>query len=624
MGNKDFTFLTGKQLSDNKIDIIKKRGRKAAITDFSILLGGYVSDTYIDNDTSLEGRAGYYWTKTSGGFNNCVRLGTLDGNIGDSTVYTRDNGARPALPFSSISNIPTNGVSREAKKSKDGILEVEYGYYPQKAVSKILQNRLEQAYKDGNIKETGNKYTTDSRRRNEYDETFSKRELEEFEFEGHRYVRVEANFCDEDCTLSNGENYNYGDIVWVEVSPVKWLVDEKEKIMLSDKILFAGIQFNNAETYDGNFEETDIKRFMDNYFSKEITAGIGYEIEEEKETTRRRNPYGFDFADVKEEEIIKGCIESNIPVFLHGKPGDGKSARIKQIDSDCEIIYMRNATPDSLCGKSAIDSSTGKMTDIPPTWYEKIKEKCEKDPENQHIIFFDELTNALPSMQAMAFNIVLDGEVNGKWKLPQNARIVAAGNELEDSLAANQMAEPLYDRFAHVYIETRAKDWLDWASKNNIHPAIYAYIAYGGDDVLRTDYNGKTPNADPRKWEKASDVLYATNKPEMLRALIGEDLTRDFIAFVNEQVVTVEDVINHNYTKRDLEMNSSQRYATALSLSSVSEEHFEIVREFMKLLGDEAKSTFESMWTHGDEKRLEKLMEIRMSEENISQGGIER
>ena len=307
MGNKDFTFLTGKQLSDNKIDIIKKRGRKAAITDFSILLGGYVSDTYIDNDTSLEGRAGFYWTKTSGGFNNSVRL-VYYRDLNSNFVNLRYYGARPALPFSSISNIPTNGVSRGAKKSKDGILEVEYGYYPQKTVSKSLQTRLEQAYKDGNIKETGNKYTTDSRRHDEYEETFSKRELEEFEFEGHRYVRAEANLSDEDCTLSNGENYNYGDIVWVEVSPVKWLVDENEKIMLSDKILFAGIQFNNAETYDGNFEETDIKRFMDNYFSKEITAGIGYEIEED--TSEFKEDETSIVSDLKKEnENLKQELE---------------------------------------------------------------------------------------------------------------------------------------------------------------------------------------------------------------------------------------------------------------------------------------------------------------------------
>ena len=167
---------------------------------------------------------------------------------------------------------------------------------------------MEQAYKDGNIKETGNKYTTDSRRYDELNETFSKRELEEFEFEGYRYVRVEANFYVEDCTLSNGENYNYGDIVWVEVSPVKWLVDENEKIMLSDKILFAGVQFKHTKDYDGNFEETDIKRFMDNYFSKEITAGIGYEIEED--TSEFKEDETSIVSDLKKEnENLKQELE---------------------------------------------------------------------------------------------------------------------------------------------------------------------------------------------------------------------------------------------------------------------------------------------------------------------------
>ena len=59
----DFTFLTEEQyFGDDKLDILERRGTKAAITDFSILLGAYVSDYHIDNDSSLEGRTGYYWT----------------------------------------------------------------------------------------------------------------------------------------------------------------------------------------------------------------------------------------------------------------------------------------------------------------------------------------------------------------------------------------------------------------------------------------------------------------------------------------------------------------------------------------------------------------------------------
>ena len=67
-------------------------------------------------------------------------------------VDRRNGGARPALPFSSISSIPTNGES--GKRAKDGVLEVEYGYYPQKAVSRDMQERLERAYRSGNISKT--------------------------------------------------------------------------------------------------------------------------------------------------------------------------------------------------------------------------------------------------------------------------------------------------------------------------------------------------------------------------------------------------------------------------------------------------------------------------------------
>ena len=227
-------------------------------------------------------------------------------------------------------------------------------------------------------------------------------------------------------------------------------------------------------------------------------------------------------------------------------------------------------------------------------------------------LIFDELTNALPSIQGMAFNIILDGEVNGIWKLPENARIVAAGNDLDDSLAANEIAEPLFNRFAHVYIDTTVDDWLDWAmtpDKNyealdyqrqensfKIHPAIYAYIAYNeaiSKYVLRTRYDGKKPNADPRKWEMASKVLYKTGKPEMLRALIGEDF------------------LNENYSEEDLKMDTSKKYITIVNLSLVDEENVEVIRDFVAKLGKELLATFYLLWTHGDETRLEKIAELK-------------
>ena len=63
-------------------------------------------------------------------------------------------------------------------------------------------------------------------------------------------------------------------------------------------------------------------------------------------------------------------------------------------------------------------------------------------------------------------------------------------------------------------------------------------------------------------------------------------------------------------------MDISEKAATALALSRVEEEQIETVRSFMKKLGNEALSLFETLWVQGDNSRLEKLIELK---ENILQ-----
>ena len=626
-GTNEFTLLSYEQTFGNrKIDVIEQLGGKCAISDFAILLGAYVSDDYfIEDDSSLKGRTTWWWTRTSSG-NGDVRYVGKDGSRGWFDAGRRSGAVRPALQFSSISDISPNGV-----RGRSGFLEVEYGEYPQYAVDTRLARTLDSEYSAGRLKKTGKTYTTDSRLWNVNSESFKAREHYEYEYNGKKYVKVK--YVDTDsCKLSNGESYQNGDEVWVEVSPIKWLVDEKSRLMLSKTCLASGIRFCNDGQYGGDFKATEMYMFLNKHFAKDIVPSVVHKMtpeekaqyeEERKQAEKRRNPYGFKFGRVSEEGIIRGAIESGIAVFLHGPSSEGKSARVKQIDPTCEIIYLRNATPESLNGKSVYNAQTGEMIDVKPTWLKKIEEKCEKEPDRFHIVFFDEITNALPSIQGIAFNIVLDREVNGVWKLPENARIVAAGNDMKDSLAANQLAEPLFNRFAHVYIKTTTESWLKWASEHNIHPAIYSYIAYKKGETLRSKYDGEKPNADPRKWEMASKMLYATGSPEMLRALVGEDITREFVQFCNQQVITLDDVINGNYTDRDIQaLNTAERYATTMGLSQVDDANLEKVRGFVTGLGAEFGAIFDALWTHGDESKLERLAEAKLAE--MPGGGIRR
>ena len=633
----NFTFLTQEQcFGRDKLDILKKRGTKAAITDFSVLLGGRLSSEHVKNDSFLEKRTGYYWTKSDDGANDACIVKD-DGSFYCDNVNRRNSGARPALPFSSIGSIPTNGES--GKRARDGILEVEYGYYPQKAVSKDMQERLERAYRSESISKTRNIYTTDSVDHNKDDTSFQPQTHQEYEYNGKRYVRVKANsyYDGYDFTLSNDEQYRDGDNVWVEVQPVKWLVDEKSRMMITEKIIFAGVQFNKERNYHTrDFDRTDIKTFMDRYLSKDLVQSRSMLKQTRTSSNgakKNENPYNLDFSKTSEADVIRAAIQSNVSIFLHGKPGCGKSDRVKQLDPDFIELNLSHLDPELLDGLAG--EKDGKSVHIKPPWLEELEAKCQEETDKIHILFLEELTNASPMMQSKAYGIALDKKVAGRWKLPENARVVAAGNELEDSLVANEMAEPLYDRFAHVNIETNKENWLEWAvtpesfyerldynketqPKQKIHPAIYAFISYKGDEVLRTPYNREhpEPHADPRRWKMASDMLYASNNPGTLRAIVGEDLTRDFIYFCQLPTITIEDVLKGNYTGEELEeMDLGRKLATVSRLVAVDSENMPKVREFTKKLGAEICKKFEVQWTYGDEERLEQLQEIIMQEQ---------
>ena len=635
MNNQDLTLLSEGQIwgndKESQLEVIRKYGTKAAITDLCVLTGSYLcedTDYNIDEDSSLKGRTSWFWTRSCDNDNDV--LAVYKNGYGNLKYrYERTGAVRPALQSSVIfSQISPNRV-----RGYNGTEEVEYGEYPQNAADSRMQNILKSIYKIG-MNKTGRNYTFNSTRADDYD-TKKTVTYDEYEYQGKKYICIKATLSFSSYMLSNGVEYRSGDYVWVEVSPVKWLIDDRTGILISKKGLVSGIRFLDKGTnYEGDFDRTEMKEYLDRYMLRDLTQSVTFTrlqdvtLEEkaqfeEKQAERRRNPYGLKFGQVSEEEIIRGAIESGVAVFLHGPSSEGKSARVKQIDPTCEIIYLRNATPESLNGKSVYNGSTGEMMDVPPTWLKKLQEKCEKEPDRFHVVFFDEITNALPSIQGIAFNIVLDREVNGIWKLPENARIVAAGNDMKDSLAANQLAEPLFNRFAHVYIKTTTEGWLKWASEHNIHPAIYSYIAYKKGETLRSKYDGEKPNADPRKWEMASKMLYATGSPEMLRALVGEDITREFVQFCNQQVITLDDVINGNYTDRDIQtLNTAERYATAMGLTLVDDDNLEKVRGFVTRLGAEFVAIFDALWTHGDESKLERLAEAKLAE--MPGGGIRR
>lgn len=271
----ELTLPTKEQLfGDNKLDIMDKRGIDAIITDFSILLGGFEDN---NEKNGLKNRIGHYWTKTDDGNHGAYAV-SLDKVLGlnklismpiRSYVFSRHIGARPILQYSLIQNLPLKKVMAD-----DGVLEIEFSEYPQWVPSHDYQLVLENAFKNGTITKLEDHISTDSRKPSEIYKGHEFQELKHqiYEYKGKKYIKVKVNTDRRNgFKLSNGITYNNGDYVWIEISPIKWLVDEKQNIMLTENIIFAGVQFNEKQNYiTSNFHKTTIYRFINTYLIKDL------------------------------------------------------------------------------------------------------------------------------------------------------------------------------------------------------------------------------------------------------------------------------------------------------------------------------------------------------------------
>lgn len=265
-GDVKFKILSYNEVfGDNKSQVIRELGTKCTISDFAILLGGSVAEEkQADDDNSLEARTGYWYLSSSDWLDKVFIVG-FDGEektLGNSA--RRDGGIRPVIQYSEISGILPN-----EKKSISYISEVEYGEYPQNVVDSELGNKLEIEYSAGRLRKTGKKYTTDSRWHDNYNKEFAPIEHEEYEYNGKKYVCVKSKANNTNYILSNGKNASLG-YYWVEVLPIKWYVDEEAKLLISKICLASGIRISDSEQFNIKFRKTDMYKFLNKYFAKEI------------------------------------------------------------------------------------------------------------------------------------------------------------------------------------------------------------------------------------------------------------------------------------------------------------------------------------------------------------------
>jgi hypothetical protein len=278
------------------------------------------------------------------------------------------------------------------------------------------------------------------------------------------------------------------------------------------------------------------------------------------------------------------AFKNKRPVFLWGPPGIGKSELIADLTEDLggHMIDLRLGQMDStdIRGIPFFNKNNEKMDWAPPIDLPD-EEMASKYPVI--VLFLDEMNSAAPAVQAAGYQLILNRRI-GKYVLPDNVVIVAAGNRESDKGVTYRMPSPLANRFVHLEVRPDYDSWFQWAVNHKVHQDVVGYIGFAKQDLF--DFEPKSASrafATPRTWSFVSDFLYdedATDAElvDLIAGTVGEGLAVKFMAHrkVAGQMPKPEDVLSGKVTELKVKEISAM-YSLTISLC------YELQEQYRKL-----------------------------------------
>jgi hypothetical protein len=276
---------------------------------------------------------------------------------------------------------------------------------------------------------------------------------------------------------------------------------------------------------------------------------------------------------VQARKSLLKAFSKKRPLFLWGPPGIGKSELVADIAQELGgyMIDLRlgQMEPTDIRGIPFYNKDTGKMD-----WAEPVDLPTEEFAGQYPIVvlFLDEMNSAAPSVQAAAYQLILNRRV-GKYFLPDNVVLVAAGNRESDKGVTYRMPTPLANRFIHQEMRVDFASYQDWAVNNNIHKDVVGYLSFAKQDLY--DFDPKSASrafATPRSWTFVSQILEDEDGDDdtimnLIAGTVGEGLAVKFMAHrkVAGRMPKPEDILSGK--EKDLNVKEvSAMYSLVISM----------------------------------------------------------
>jgi hypothetical protein len=303
---------------------------------------------------------------------------------------------------------------------------------------------------------------------------------------------------------------------------------------------------------------------------------------------------------VQTRKAVLKAFKTKRPVFLWGPPGIGKSEVIAEITQELNghMIDLRMAQmePTDIRGIPFFNKDLGKMDWAPPI------DLPDEELASQYpivVLFLDEMNSASPAVQAAGYQLILNRRV-GKYKLPDNVVMVAAGNRESDKGVTYRMPMPLANRFVHLEMKADFNSWQAWAVNNKIHKDVVGYLSFAKQDLY--DFDSKSSSrafATPRTWTFVSEMLADEDTDNdtlfnLIAGTIGEGLAVKFAAHrkLSGKMPQPADILSGKV--KDLEVKEvSAMYSLAMSMCYELKDALEVKKVDMKKFHEMADNFFD-------------------------------
>jgi hypothetical protein len=199
--------------------------------------------------------------------------------------------------------------------------------------------------------------------------------------------------------------------------------------------------------------------------------------------------------------ILKVGLNVNVPMFLWGPPGIGKSQIVAQVATELKLplIDIRAVLldPVDLRGVPSVERGTTRWN--PPNFL---------PTEGEGVLFLDELSQAPDSVQSSLLQLVLDRRL-GEYCMPEGWRILAAGNRVTDGTFSRKISKALGSRFAtHLELAVDLDEWCAWAIANQVPSEIIGFLRLRPDLLHYFDAKAQGNSFPcPRVWANVGQFL---------------------------------------------------------------------------------------------------------------------